>query len=167
MVRYYNLSDLQHLRPIIEFIADIHAKNSQPTAEYYGICQRFARISKLTVQMGLAMYSAAILVIALPGTVATILTGVHKPSLAIYFPGIHDYSSEMTVLLFIFNHVMVGICFLTIPAGEMLFFVIFANIPMVPAIIKRHLDELETVLERKKRKSLKEIKIRMQRQYNE
>jgi cell fate (sporulation/competence/biofilm development) regulator YlbF (YheA/YmcA/DUF963 family) len=56
----------------------------------------------------------------------------------------------------------------------MFFFIVFANMPMVPLIIKGHLDELTKLLEQKRNVvNAMEIKrrivtyIEMQRRYNE
>lgn len=90
----------------------------------------------------------------------------------LYFPGIHEYSIEMFALLSAFNYAMVVISFLTIPPGDMLFFVIFANISMMPSIIRGQLQELAKALQEKK-SNVVEIRhriveyIQMKRRYNE
>lgn len=157
----------------MDFIVSIYVKNSKPTNQYYGICQKFARITKQTMIAGFALYYGAIALMTFPGTIETILTGVHRPSLAIYFPRIHKYSTEMTVLQFIFNQIIVVTAFITVPVAEVLIFVIFANMPMVPEIIKQHLEELTKLLERKPKMIFIETKhrivqyIEMQRRYIE
>lgn len=170
--KYYLLDDLKHLIPIIEFIADIYEKNSHPTGKYYGICCKYARITQLTVKIGFALYFGAITIITLSGTLESILRDIRKPSMVIYFPGIHEYSTAMFALLCGYNYVMVVISFLTIPPGDMLFFVIFVNISMVPAIIKGQFEELTNALQEKqmnpvqiKRRILQYIQ--MHRRYNE
>jgi hypothetical protein len=173
IIKYYFLRDLQHLLPTIEFIADIYEKNAQPT-QYYGICQKFARISRLTIKFGLGLYLIVLLIAALSGSIETMFTGFYKPTMCIYYPGIHEYSTGMIVLSFIFNHVMAVLDIILITPADMFFFILFANMPMVPLVIKGHLDELERLLEQKwnvvnaiaiKPRILQLIQ--MQRQYNE
>lgn len=148
--------------PIIEFFKDIYRKNSSTNAKYYAVCKRYSRISKLTVQIGMLCYSAWVTVITLSGALECLLTGVLKPFMKIYFPGVYEgeYSTGFFILLLMFNVSMSLISYVTTPTGDMLFFAIFANVPMVPHIIQGQLDELAEVLE-KKQPTLKEIKYRM------
>jgi hypothetical protein len=168
------MQDLHHLYPTIEFIADIYEKNSQPTSQYYEICQQFARISKLVVKVSLSIYIVTLTVTALLGTCETLLTGNYKPTMVIYFPGIHEYSTQMMVVSLTVNHLMVVVSLLSIPPGDIFFFILFANMPMVPAVIKGHFDELTRKLEHTgKVVNVMEVKRRivqyigMQRRYNE
>lgn len=115
-----------------------------------------------------------LMLVPISGSIEIMFTGVYKPSLAIYFPGIHDYSTEMIVLSFIFNQIMVVFCLLLLPPADMFFFILFANTPMVPLVIKGHLDELTKMLELKQNLANElDIKrrivqyIEMQRRYNE
>jgi hypothetical protein len=158
----------------IEFLADIDEKNSQPTSQYYGICQKYARISKLVLTLGLSLYLASLMLAAFAGSIETILTGTYKPTAFIYFPGIREYSTEIMVLSVVFNHMMVATALLILPPPDMFFFILFANMPMVPMIINGHLDELSKLLEQKRNAvNAMEIKrrivqlIQMQRRYNE
>lgn len=157
---------------VTEFIADIYAKNSEPKSQYYGICAQFARISKLTTQIGLTVNVVTIAVITLSGSIETIITGVYKPTLYIYFPIGNANSTEMTAFSFAFNHSMAVACIFAIPPGELLFFIIFANMPMIPAIVRGHFQRLTEVLQRKDLNVL-DVKrrivqyIRMQLKYNE
>lgn len=159
--------------PIIEFITDIYEKNSDASSHYYGICQRFARISKLICTVGFGLYLATLLVTALPGTCKLLLTGDYEPTMLIHFPGVYEYTGGMLVASLIFNHFMVVICLLTIPPGDMFFFIVFANMPMVPAVVQGHLDQLTKILEQQRDRNRLEIKrrmvqyIQMQRRYNE
>lgn len=119
------------------------------------------------------MYLTTLLVTALPGTCELLLRGDYKPTMLIYFPGVREYSGGMLIASLIFNHFMVVICLLTIPPGDMFFFIVFANMPLVPAVIKEHLDQLTKILEQKRDENRLEIKrrmvqyIQMQRRYNE
>jgi hypothetical protein len=157
---------------VTEFIADIYTKNSQSTSKYYGICQKFARISKWTIQVGLAVYVVIIATVTLSGSIESVLTGVYKPTLYIYFPMIREYSTVMTIVSFVFNHATAVACIFAVSPGDMFFFLVFANMPMIPSIIKGQLEELTETLQ-KKDVNVIEIKhrivqyIRMQRIYNE
>lgn len=91
-----------------------------------------------------------IAIITLAFTLESVIRGISKPTMILYFPGIYEYSTLMYILLTVYNYVMVVISFLTIPPGDMLFFVIFANISMVPRIIKEQLDELDDGIEKAK-----------------
>lgn len=162
--KYYLLQDLKQLIPIIEFIADMYEKNSAKTSKYYGICRQYARITKLTVKIGISLYFAAMAIITLSGTFESIIRNIRKPSMVIYFPGIHEYSTEMFATLCAYNYAMVVISFLTVLQGDMLFFVIFANVPMVPSIIRGQLEELTNVLQ-EKNLNVVDIKRRIQQYF--
>lgn len=148
--------------PIIEFFRDIYRKNSNVESTHYDTCKKYSRISNLTVNIGLLCYSAWVTVITLSGALECILTGVLKPFMKIYFPGYYEgqYSTGVFIILLLFNVSMSLISYVTTPTGDMLFFAIFANVPMVPSIIQGQLDELTAVLENKQA-TIKEVKYRM------
>lgn len=171
-LKYIFMENLRQLIPITEFIEDIYIKNSQPSCRYYDICTQYGRISQLTVKVGGSLYFTAIGIITLSGIVETIITGVMKPTMALFVPFVFDYSTLMWWTLMAFNYLMSVICFFTTPPGDMLFFVIFANIPMIPAVIEGQLNELTEAIQKRTVRT-KEIKQRllqyiwMQRKYHE
>lgn len=169
-LKFYLLRDLQNIIPVTEFIADIYKKNSDPAAKYHRACQRYARISELVIKIGYGIYSISLVVLS--GVPELILTGEIKPCLNIYIPGIYAYSTTGYILIMAYNYYVVYISFLTTPIGDMLFFIIFANIPMAPVVIRGQLDELRDRLETNMA-SMKAIKFRimqyilMHHDYNE
>lgn len=124
----------------------------------------------MVIKIGYGIYSVSLIILS--GVVEMILTGVIKPCLNIYVPGIYDYSTIGFSLLMAYNYLIAVTSFLTTPIGDMLFFIIFANIPMVPKVIQGQLDEMRDKLETNSG-SLKEIKYRimqyilMHQNYNE
>lgn len=147
-LKYVFMQNLRQLIPITEFIEDIYVKNAQPTGRYYAICAQYGRISQLTIKVGASLYFTSIGIITLSGIFETIITGVVKPTMALFFPFVFEYSKIMWWTLMAFNYLMSAICFFTTPPGDMLFFVIFANIPMIPAVIEGQLDELTETIEK-------------------
>lgn len=171
--KYVLFHDLQNLLPIVAFLSDLYEKNSEPTSQYYKICQRFGRITKLTIKVGFGFYIAGTTLTFIPSILEAIIMGVYMPPMVIYCPRILDcFSTGITVSLFIFNLIMAAVVSITICPGDVMFFVMFANVPMITLIIRGHLEGLTVALEQKK-VNVGVIKhrmaqyIRMQRRYNE
>lgn len=168
--KFYLLRDLQNIIPVTAFLADIYEKNSKPGGKYYDRCRQFARISELVIKIGYTIYSVSLIILS--GIVEMLVTGVVKPCLNIYVPGVHDYTTAAFITLMAYNYLIVITSFLTTPIGDMLFFIIFANVPIVPMVIQGQLDELRDKLETETG-SLAEIKYRimqyilMHQSYNE
>lgn len=73
-----------------------------------------------------------------------------RPLMILYFPGIHNDSTQLKILLAIFNVLMIMVSFVAIPAGDMLLFAVFGNITMLPQIIREQMEQLEEAMEKKK-----------------
>lgn len=146
--KYIILRDLQQLNPIIEFFEEIYAQNSQPNSKYYAVCKRFAAITTMTVKASFVMYSLTSVFITLSGNFEWVATGHFRPCMYIYIPRVHAYDAQQYVWLMAYNYVMAVACFLLIPPGDMLFFIIFANVPLAPALMQGQLQEFEDTLTR-------------------
>lgn len=146
--KYIILDDLQQLNPIINFFDDIYAKNSLPSDKHYAICKRYASITTMTIKVGIVLYSMTSVMITLSGNFEWVATGYFRPAMYIYLPHIHEYSRHAYMWLMAYNYVMAVACFLLIPPGDMLFFIVFANVPMAPAVMQGQLEEFEVALDR-------------------
>lgn len=154
------MRDLTQLMPIFNFIEDIYRKNSASDTKYYKICQYYGNISARTVQIMYTLYFYSILLMGASGAYESYCSGELKPTLLIYLPGIDDRSTCYMLLLVIFNYAIAVMSLISSPLNDALFFVLFANIPMIPKIIEGQLNELNERQE-DRMVSRKEIRSRM------
>lgn len=166
------LPDLRGMIKLTDFFGDIYKKNNDPCSAHYATCKHYARITELTIKIGYSAYFILTFALALSGAVESLFGGVSKQTMVIYFPGISEYSPLQFTLLTLFNIMMGALGFLVVPIADMMFFVMFANVPMVPKLIKEQLNSLEEGIA-KLRFSPKEVKHRlslylsMHKSYNE
>lgn len=75
-------------------------------------------------------------------------TGVLEPSLGIYFPMLNGYEELSAVLMHLFN-IFVGVPAAFIAAtSDSVVYLMFANLTMIPSIIRMELLELKISLEK-------------------
>lgn len=156
-MKYLFLSDLQHLLPTIDFIEIIYRNNSNPGNKYYKLCTKFGRISEFTVKIGLSSFLVLLFAAVAIETMRSILTGQIHPCFWIYFPFVHEYSTTTVVILAAYNYIMVVVDALTISPGDLLYFLIFVNILMMPTVLRDHLKELEEMLEKHQKVSTADL----------
>lgn len=77
----------------------------------------------------------------------TFSSGKVTAAMFAYFPGVHEQQIVSSILLIIYNHVMLVICFVTVCPSDVFFSFLFWNILMLSAIVRRQLEDLEVVLE--------------------
>lgn len=154
------MPDLRRMMKLIEFFGDIYRKNNDPCSTYYNTCKHYARTTELTIKIAGSGYFGIVIILSLSGVFESVIRGVWKQPMIIYFPGIYEYSTIQFALLIAFNVIMIVVCFVTLPVVDMLFFLMFANVPMVPTIIKQHLNSLDEGIENS-RFSPREIKHRL------
>lgn len=147
ILKYILLADLIPLITIIEDAKDIYQKNSNPKCEIYAICKKYARISELTVKFGLTIYCSWVLVESSTSTYDWIITGIRKPALSIYFPGVYEYSHSGFILLSLYNYIIVAICAVLTPSGDLLLFLVFANVPLISADIQTYVNKFDVIME--------------------
>lgn len=64
----------------------------------------------------------------------------------LYIPGVHSYSRFGYVLLTIINSAALALGGICISPPDMLFYLVFVNVPLVAAIVRRQMDELTALL---------------------
>lgn len=168
------MRDFKQLISIADFIKDIYLRNQSPKDRYYAVCERYANITKMITNTSFTIFAISGLTFTLSLTVASIVSGELKPSMYVYFPGVHEYSNCLMAMLLLYNFALAIATVLISPPGDVFFFFIFSNIPMIPDIIQGQLDEMTAALEVKKRPiNLIDIKCRiwqflkMQKKYEE
>lgn len=140
------MGDLRHAMPIFEFISGIYKKNSRPNSKYYSTCKHYGDLSKMIVTIAFIIFAASSMLIAVSGVVDSLYSGELKPCGFFYFPGIHSHSLCYLIVLSLFNYGMVGLSIFVSPPGDILYFLLFVNFPMVSAVIQGHLEELNQSL---------------------
>lgn len=137
---------MRELMPTFDFFADIHEKNSQPTDEYYGICQRYVRLAKQALAIGFSAYMAAYIVLYACGSFLMWQSNGKSQILHAYFPGIYADSILTIVLLTLFNSIVLVHGGLIILSPDLMFFFTFRNVSIIPAIVRHIIDELNVWL---------------------
>lgn len=140
------MPNLRQLLPVHDFFADIYEKNTQPIDEYYTICQRFARLSRLCVWTGHWLYIGFYIILFVLGSFETWLTNGQAQILHAYIYGFYPTSFYTLAALTLYNVVAVMQSFLCVPPPDLLFFFTFSNVPMIPAIIRQLFAELNALL---------------------
>lgn len=65
-----------------------------------------------------------------------------QPFLMIYIPGIYEYTGGIRVLIWIVGLLQATGCILLMPPGDVFFFIIASNFPMVADIVQQEMNEL-------------------------
>lgn len=146
--------------PILNFIENIYRKNSTPDSKYYKLCQYYGVLSERTVKALYSLYFIPIVLIILSSAFELYFAEEYKPPLLVYIAGSFYSSSWYIAFLVAINWAIAMMASIASPLNDAFFFVLFANIPMIPKIIEGQLDELNEVLGRSKA-SLQEIKCRL------
>lgn len=157
LIKYYLLIDLHILRPIVISLEDIYRKNSQLTDEYYGICQRYARITELMFMITAGSYMGLVAFISIASALES--SPKMQPVLYAYFPFVHEYSLLQLIVLDTFISLICSVNVFVMPAGDLSIYILAANLTMFPLIISMQMDELSTRLQLG-RANVREIKRR-------
>lgn len=147
LTKYYFLTDLQAMRPVVTFFESIYRQNSQPTDEYYGICRRYARFIELLFRIAAVNYGGIIVFIMISGLIESYLK--LEPAFYFYFPIFHEYTLWQVVSLDVFISIAGFYCIVVMPAGDLFFYLVVANFTMIPLIIALQMDELSARLEQR------------------
>lgn len=149
-MKYIFLCDLQHFHEIIDFSKDIYKKNTHVKDKYYQLCDRYGFISQLTIKIGLAAYIPLVSIFVLLQLIDSIQKGELKPCLFIYFPFGFEYSQPLClrVIMFLYNFLFAASIITILVPVDILFFLIFLNIPLTSEILQEHLLELNRSLEK-------------------
>lgn len=164
--------DHQRIMEIIDFMRNLYTTNAKPTSKYYGLCRKYGRMSKNIVEIGIGFFMTGGLLVTQITTIEYFQTGELKPCLNIHYPGSHSSSGVMNVILVLYNYSLPIFGALTVIAGDLLFSIAFAHIPMAASIIQGQIQELEDDLVNP-RSSERQIRVRimqylyMHRKFNE
>lgn len=137
---------LRELMPTLEFFADIHKKNSQPTDEYHTICQHYCRLSSTSTRVGHMIYVGLYAFFFLAGAFELLRTNGKSQIVHVYLPGIYANSFNLIVFLTCLNTAIVWHAAALIPPPDMLFLFTFSNVPIIPAITRQIVAELNALL---------------------
>lgn len=167
---------LRHLMPTLNFFSDIYEQNSQPTDKYYDICQRYARLSRMCVQIGHIVFVGSVVLIILAGGIEQWRSHGKTQIIFVYIPGIYADSTHMLIILTLINLVMIIHAIPSMQPTDLLFFFTFSNVPMVPVIIHQLMAESNALLNVRSPNRAKNVAIvkdrclqfvRIHQQYNE
>lgn len=145
-IKYIWMHKLRVLLPNLEFFADIYRKNSDPRSKYYAICSSFAKRSRKIMLYGYIAYSSLFVVFFFVGAYDMWRTNMKLQLTNIYVPGISEYSTTGSLLLLIPNFVMIVLGSVCVSPQDLLFFLIFSNVPLVTAIMRGQMNELTLLL---------------------
>lgn len=176
VIKYIWMQQLRALIPNMDFIADIYRKNSVSSSKYYAICKRFARRSRQVMVYAYGLYSIGYIMFYMVAAYDMWRSNGVTQIAHIYIPHVHVYSTIGLVFLFIINSSVVAFCVLSVPPLDLLFFLIFGNVPLVSAIMRQQMDELTELLRLKRPRLSCDIRfikrhflhyIRIHHKYNE
>lgn len=157
LVKYYWLVDLRPLAGILIYMQQhIHSKNSQPGDKYYELCGRYGRLTWMMPRIIYASF-AALLLFIFAYTLVEACT-MRQPLLYVYFPFVREYSGVQLVLLNIALSVIVVTCPVYVPACDLLFAIVVANLTMYPSLIAMQMDDLSAALQHCRRDQRASIK---------
>lgn len=138
---------LRDALPTLEFFADIYRQNSNPNDAYYSICQRYAHFTYKLVQIGHIGFLSSPIMAALLGCYQCWQSHGQSQIHHVYFPGIRaDESMYLIGSLTVVNIVLTVLIALCIAPPDILFFLTFGNVPVVPAILRQIVDEVNVWL---------------------
>lgn len=159
---------------IADSIGAMYRQNSHPTDEYYAICQRFVRISEITIKMVIAGYIMCVAGTLIFGTCDAFLSTERQPFMYCYLPKIRDYSNDFFfILVSIYNTGILTLVAISIAPCDVFFAIVIANALMIPAMVQQQMDELSAELRKEQPIDAADIKrrfiryITMHQEYNE
>lgn len=175
LIKYLLLGDLHRLRPLFEFLKSVYQQNSWPNSKYYKTCMEFARISHLTLVIGFSLYSFIFAQIVLFGIYESLRRAEPTPFLFIFFPFASNDNLIVYILDLLYNTIAYLTCVVTVPPADLVFFIVFANVPLISTVICCQLNELSMIIQRDEVKPLNNNDIKrfllnyvwMHRKYNE
>lgn len=153
-IKHCFLQDLNQFNGIFGFLRDVYSKNSKPGDKYYKICSKYGRRSKNSVKFGLGSWTVGYLIVLLLTTLDSLLSDKIRPSVYIYLPGVHHYSTPLMIVLCLFNLLTSSFMLVVTSSCDALFFFLFLNMPMVSSIITDHLQELNDMVLLDRNKSI-------------
>lgn len=149
-MKYLLFVDLRKMVKIIDGIRAVYFENSQPTDAYYGICQRFVRITEYTIKIIIFGYVMVMVGTLLFGTFDAILSNERQPFMYCYLPKIRNYSNNFFyTLVSIYNTGILALATITIAPNDVICALIIVNAPMVPAMVQVQMDQLSSELRKK------------------
>lgn len=146
LIKYCMLSDLHRLRSLFEFLKTVYEQNSWPNSRYFETCKKYSRISRLTLIIGFSLYSFIFAQIVLFGIYESVRREEPTAFLFIFFPYIYNTTLTIYVLDLLYNTIAYLTCVVTVPPGDLVFFIIFANVPLIATIMSCQLNELSRKL---------------------
>lgn len=140
--------DIRALIEIGDFIGYVYMQNSMPALKYYYLmlCNKYANISERVIRATIAVYIFTAVLFILLRLGESFIKGKMIPAMEVHFPGIDEetYGGFAFVLLYNYCGTVAG--FAISGTYNLLLFLIFANMPMVSAVIVGHLNDLKDVL---------------------
>lgn len=145
--KFLLLGDLQPMVETVTSFADIYRANCHPHDKYYRICCKFAGHTKTTVQTSdttLKFFGAFVFV---GGIVESMIKDERVPFAHCHFPTIDDYSNDIVyALVTLYNTAISILMYISFEPSEIFFYMIAANLMLIPEIIQREIAELSTKL---------------------
>lgn len=142
------MTDLRSLVNILPFLSKIYENNQSKGARDYDLCHRYAKLTQIMVLGIPIMYFAMEFLYQASKYVIYCTTGVLEPTMGMYFPRPDGYEEFGEVFTHFFNLLTGLVCILVISSTDPLIFFIFANLTMIPSVIKIDLLELKILLEK-------------------
>lgn len=173
-IKYCLFNELQRLVRIAHGIGEKYRQNSRPNDEFYAICQRFVRITEITMKMVIAGYIGCMAGTLIFGLCDALLSDERQPFVYCYLPKIRDYSNNFYYLLItIYNSCILSLAAIAIAPCDVFFAIIIANALMIPAMIQQQMNELSADLRKTRGADTGDIQrrliryIKMHHEYNE
>lgn len=129
------------------FVSNIYKENLTIGSRDYDLCNRYAKVIQTIMISVPIMYSTAVMLYEASHFVAYFATGTLEPSIGVYYPSLIGYEELSDALMHLCNIVSAQIFIFVAFTFDQIVFSIFANVMMVPTIMKRDLQELKVASE--------------------
>lgn len=146
LFKYIWAENLRYLLPTVKFFADIHQNNSTSSSKYYSICHRYGQRNRIIVLFGFFGFTSLYVVFYALGLLQSYLAKGN--TVHVYIPGVYEYSRVGFIALSVVNTLAFVWCALCMMPTDMFFYFVFANIPIVPDIVRNLMDDLNILLRR-------------------
>lgn len=131
----------------------IYRKSSTPTSQYYEICSRFGQLSRRIMWLGYGLYMFLYVLFFIVGAYDMWRSNGESQIVHLYIPGIYVYSPIANGCLAILNTSLLTMCAIIVSPQDVLFYLVFGNVPLVTAIVRRQMNEVTELLKSKRPRS--------------
>lgn len=126
MVIHFVVSDIMNLFNVVRAIEPIFIANAKPKKNHFALCDRYADYLQNGIKTAIGLYGSALLILTIYFMVAN---NAMRPSVCLYFIGFHENSTELLILLHVYNFIILPL---------VVFYIVPAEILVISAFISQN-----------------------------